>query len=140
MEVLRRELSSEVSFHDLHCVLDTWLRHECSHPSKALFAKNPDSYEDLVKAARKMAIRLSSKRERLLDLTLPIVSYFNGSRFNNGIKDCIGATTKINELILNFFCVSTDLCRSAQVIHTKGLCWKYLRASMSLHGYLVSNK
>lgn len=106
--------------------------------SKALFAKNPDSYEDLVEAARKMATKLSSKRERLFDLTLPIVSYFNGSRFNDGIKECIGATTKINELILNFFCVSTDLCRSAQVIHTKGLCWKYLRASMSLHGYLVS--
>jgi predicted acylesterase/phospholipase RssA len=30
--------------------------------------------------------------------------------------------------------------RTAQkVIHTKGLCWKYLRASMSLHGYLVSH-
>mmetsp|Transcript_17528 Transcript_17528/g.33230 ORF Transcript_17528/g.33230 Transcript_17528/m.33230 type:complete len:1041 (+) Transcript_17528:87-3209(+) len=104
----------------------------------ALYAKNPDSYEDLVKAARMMATKMSSKKERLLDLTLPIVSYFNGSRFNNCIKDCIGPTTKINELILNFFCVSTDLCRSAQVIHTKGLCWKYLRASMSLHGYLVS--
>lgn len=102
----------------------------------ALFAKNPDSFEDLTEAARKMAEKMSSKRERLLDLTLPIVSYFNGDRFNKCIIDCVGATTRINELILNFFCVSTDLCRSAQVIHTKGLCWKYLRASMSLHGYL----
>lgn len=107
--------------------------------SAALYAKNPDSYEELLQTSRKMADKMSNKREKLLDLTLPIVSYFNGDRFNKCIIDCIGANTKINELILNFFCTSTDLCRSAQVIHTKGLCWKYLRASMSLHGYLVSH-
>jgi len=81
---------------------------------------------------------MSNKRQKMLDLTLPIVSYFNGKGFNKVIIDCLGEQTKINELILNYFCISTDLCRSAQVIHTKGLCWKYVRASMSLHGYLVS--
>ncbi len=85
-----------------------------------------------------MALSMSSKKEKILDLTLPIVSYFSGSRFNRGIIDCIGKDTMINEMVLNFFCTSTDLNRSAQVVHTKGPCWKYVRASMSLHGYLVS--
>ena len=108
--------------------------------SVALYAKNPDSYTLLEKNCRKMALAMSGKKEKILDLTLPIVSYFNGKGFNKGIIDCIGKDTAINDLVLNFFCTSTDLCRSAQVIHTKGLCWKYVRASMSLHGYLVSWK
>lgn len=102
----------------------------------ALYAKNPDSYEELLQSSRKMADKMSNKREKLFDLTLPIVSYFNGDRFNKCIMDCVGANTNINALIINFFCVSTDLCTAQKVIHTKGLCWKYLRASMSLHGYL----
>ena len=104
----------------------------------ALFAKNPDSFSDLTESCKKMAAAMSDTKQKVFDLTLPIVSYFNGRGFNEGIIDCIGRDTMINELILNFFCTSTDLCRSAQVIHTKGLCWKYVRASMSLHGYLVS--
>ena len=104
----------------------------------ALYAKNPDSFSELMESSRIMSEALCSKSEKLRDLTLPIVSYFNGNRFNKGIIDCIGEKTKINELILNYFCTSTDLCRSGQVIHTKGACWKYVRASMSLHGYFVS--
>jgi lysophospholipid hydrolase len=102
----------------------------------ALYAKNPDSFNELMESTRVMASAMSNKRQKMLDLTLPIVSYFNGKGFNKVIIDCLGEQTKINELILNYFCISTDLCRSAQVIHTKGLCWKYVRASMSLHGYL----
>ncbi|GFH50912.1 patatin-domain-containing protein [Chaetoceros tenuissimus] len=102
----------------------------------ALFAKNPDSYEMVENSCRQMADMMASKKEKILDLTLPIVSYFNGSRFNQGIKDCIGENTNITDLVLNYFCVSTDLNHCARVIHTKGPCWKYVRASMSLHGYL----
>ncbi len=102
----------------------------------ALYAKSPDSYEDLVKNCRIMADNMASINKKLLDLTLPIVSYFNGVGFDNQIIQSIGKTTKFSDLILEFFCISTDLYRSSQVIHTKGLCWKYIRASMSLCGYL----
>ena len=38
--------------------------------------------------------------------------------------------------MLNFFCVSVDLQKQTTVVHTKGLLWKYVRASMTLAGYL----
>ena len=40
------------------------------------------------------------------------------------------------DLVLNFFCTSVDLQKQCLVVHTKGLLWKYVRASMSLTGYL----
>ena len=36
------------------------------------------------------------------------------------------------------FCVTTDLYTSSAVIHRNGAMWKYVRASMSLTGYLVA--
>jgi len=83
-----------------------------------------------------MAENMSSIGEKVFDLTLPLVSYFDGRRFNRGIIDRIGKRTKIEYLKLKFFCVSTDLCSYSQAVHLSGLCWKFVRASMSLHGYL----
>jgi len=102
----------------------------------ALYAKVPDRFEDLMHLSRKMANAAGNMREKLLDLTLPLISYFSGKRFNKGIIDCLGETTRLQDLTVNFFCVSTDLLKAVQVVHTKGTCWKYVRASMSLHGYL----
>lgn len=79
---------------------------------------------------------MSSMQDKFLDLTFPLVSYFDGRRFNSVIKECIGEETMIENLIMSFFCVSTNLCQYGQEVHTKGSCWKYVRASMSLHGYL----
>jgi lysophospholipid hydrolase len=83
-----------------------------------------------------MADGMASMSEKFFDLTFPLVSYFNGDRFNQSIMKIIGEKTRIQDLILSFFCVSTDLCHNGQAIHTKGSCWKYVRASMSLQGYL----
>ena len=52
----------------------------------ALLAKYPDDEDKLIEAARIMAQDMSSIKEKLLDLTLPITSYFSGCRFNLGIK------------------------------------------------------
>lgn len=52
----------------------------------ALLAKYPDDEDKLIEAARIMAQDMSSIKEKLLDLTLPITSYFSGYRFNLGIK------------------------------------------------------
>lgn len=101
----------------------------------ALYAKHPDDPEMLYKACRGMAETLGSKKEKLLDLTLPTTSIFAGRRFNHGIRKALG-TTRIQDLVLNFFCVSVDIQKQKQVVHTKGLLWKYVRASMSLTGYL----
>lgn len=79
---------------------------------------------------------MASMREKFFDLTLPLVSYFDGRRFNKTIEEIIGPKTKIEYLSMKFFATSTDLRTYSKAVHTKGLCWKYVRASMSLHGYL----
>ncbi len=104
--------------------------------SKALFAKTPDDFDLLIERARVMADKMSSMRDKVLDLTLPLVSYFDGRRFNQAIREILGRETRIEDLVLNYFCVSTDLRQYSQKVHKRGLCWKYVRASMSLHGYL----
>jgi lysophospholipid hydrolase len=74
-------------------------------------------------------------KEKLLDLTFPITSFFHGSRFNKGIHKFLG-DIRIQDLVLNFYCVSVDIRNSRQVVHRKGIAWKAVRASMSLAGYL----
>ena len=101
----------------------------------ALFAKTPDRYETLIEESREMAATLSSWKEKLLDLTLPITSLFSGRRFNLGIRKSLGKL-RIQDLVLNFFCVSTDLQSKRMMVHTTGLLWKYVRASMTLATYL----
>ena len=101
----------------------------------ALFARNPDEFSALVRAAKIMADSMSNTMEKLLDLTLPLVSFFSGYRFNKGIERSFGQR-RIQDLVCNFFCVSTDLRNNVQVVHTKGLCWRYVRASMTLQNYL----
>ena len=44
--------------------------------------------------------------------------------------------SRIEDFALNFFCISSDVANSEMVIHTTGTAWKYVRASMSLAGYL----
>lgn len=101
----------------------------------ALFAINPDDFEHLVKSAREMAASMSNNWEKLRDLTLPLVSFFSGYRFNRGIQRSLGLR-RIQDLVCNFFCVSVDLKNNVEVVHTKGVCWRYVRASMSLQSYL----
>jgi lysophospholipid hydrolase len=101
----------------------------------ALYAKDPDDFEKLEKTAREMADSMSSMKEKLLDLTFPVTSFFNGSRFNNGISKFLG-DIRIQDLVLNFYCVSVDIRNSQQMVHRKGVCWKAVRASMTLAGYL----
>jgi CRP-like cAMP-binding protein len=92
----------------------------------ALCAKYPDSFDKLISRVRMFAEKMSSVREKVLDLTIPLVSYFNGKRFNQSIIDAIGIHTQIQYLPLKFFCVSTDLCNYCQAVHTTGCCWKYV--------------
>jgi len=101
----------------------------------ALFARYPDDYDQVLSACKVMAMDASSMKEKLLDLTLPMASIFGGKRFNRGIKKLLGKL-RIQDLVLNFFCVSVDLQNQSTVVHTKGQLWKQVRCSMGLAGYL----
>ena len=43
---------------------------------------------------------------------------------------------KIEDLWLDYFCISTDLTDSCECVHRNGVLWRYVRASMSLGPFL----
>ncbi|TMW64222.1 hypothetical protein Poli38472_012844 [Pythium oligandrum] len=100
----------------------------------AAYALHPHHLNLVQAKIETLSISLSSVMEKLRDLTLPIASFFNGSRFNRGIYDLF-FDLSIEDLVLNYFCVSTDIAKSRMCVHHSGPVWKYVRASMSLQGY-----
>mmetsp|Transcript_7222 Transcript_7222/g.17945 ORF Transcript_7222/g.17945 Transcript_7222/m.17945 type:complete len:1179 (+) Transcript_7222:174-3710(+) len=73
------------------------------------------------------------------DLTLPILSIFSGKSFSATIRKCLG-TLDIRDTWINFFCISCSVSSPYQAgtirVHRKGQAWKYVRASMTVVGYL----
>ena len=94
-----------------------------------------DSYLSIIGRAHKYCNHMSSIWTYLLDVTLPVTSYFNGYGFCVGLKTAIG-DVKIEDLWLPFFCVTTDLSTSKEKHHFNDTLWRYVRASMSLAGFL----
>ncbi|XP_050544185.1 neuropathy target esterase sws-like isoform X2 [Daktulosphaira vitifoliae] len=72
---------------------------------------------------------------QILDLTYPVTSMFTGKDFNFTIFSTFG-DTQIEDLWLPYFTISTDISSSEMRIHTHGSLWRYVRASMSLSGYM----
>ncbi|MGH6636236.1 MAG: cyclic nucleotide-binding and patatin-like phospholipase domain-containing protein, partial [Gammaproteobacteria bacterium] len=66
-----------------------------------------------------------------MDYTYPAVALTAGNNITHGLKKGFG-DQKIEDLWINFFCVSTDLSTGRQWVHEQGLLWKYVRASMSI--------
>ncbi|KAF9762544.1 Lysophospholipase NTE1, partial [Nosema granulosis] len=71
----------------------------------------------------------------LLDLTYPICSIFTGRAINKSLKSIFGDSS-IQDLWIEYFCVSTNLFTYDEEVHRTGLLWQYVRASMGLCGYL----
>eukprot|EP00939_MAST-03C_sp_MAST-3C-sp1_P001356 g1356.t1 len=97
-----------------------------------------DSYFSLRRRAWIFSRKMSSPWSKLRDLTLPIVAYFTGEAFNDGIIDTF-RNAKIQDFWKSYYCVSTDISVTAgesERYHNQGTAWRYVRASMSLHGFL----
>lgn len=101
----------------------------------AVYALHPHDLSLVGQKIHTMSLALSSVMEKLRDLTLPISSFFNGSRFNRSIREHF-YDLAIEDLMLNYFCVSTDIAKSRMNVHHSGHVWKSVRASMTLQGYL----
>ena len=71
---------------------------------------------------------------RVRDATLPIVSLFNGRRGVQMVKMMFGET-RIEDLWLNYFCVSSNLTRASCEVHRTGVLHKWLRASAGIPGF-----
>lgn len=101
----------------------------------ALYALHPHKLDLVENKALKFSLGMSSILEKLKDLTLPIASFFNGDRFNRSLREFF-FDMSIEDMVLNYFCVTTDIAKSRMSVHRSGPAWKYVRASMSLQGYL----
>lgn len=70
------------------------------------------------------------------EYTLPIVSILRSKRLDHFLHEAFGEAN-IEDLWLNFFCVSTDLSTAEVWVHDKGSLWGAVRASMSVPGIAV---
>lgn len=85
--------------------------------------------------AREWSKKMTQWGKQLLDLTYPATSMFSGKQFNATIKATFGEV-HIEDLWLPYFTVTTDISSSCMRVHRHGSLWRYIRASMSLSGYM----
>ncbi|XP_062514958.1 patatin-like phospholipase domain-containing protein 6 isoform X2 [Corticium candelabrum] len=99
-----------------------------------LYGQNQDA-DKLRELIRPWSKRMAAKLDKLFDLTYPITAMFTGGALNKLIRDMFGEK-RIEDLWLPYFCMTTDLNTSKPRVHQLGTIWPYVRASMSLAGYM----
>ncbi|KAJ8413821.1 hypothetical protein AAFF_G00064190 [Aldrovandia affinis] len=100
----------------------------------ALYAEDRSCSRMRVRA-REWAMEMTSVYKNILDLTYPITSMFSGASFNSGIS-AVFKGKQIEDLWIPYFNITTDITASTMRAHTDGSLWRYVRASMSLSGYM----
>jgi NTE family protein len=71
----------------------------------------------------------------LNDYTLPVVALTRGRKVNRRLERFFG-DTQIENLVIPYFCMSSNLTCGCATVHRKGLLRKALRASIALPGVL----
>ncbi len=71
----------------------------------------------------------------LRDYTLPFVSLVSGRKVTRLLQRAFGEVT-IEDLPLDFFCVSSNLTTGHSEVHRRGELWRWLRASIAIPGVL----
>ncbi|XP_021366994.1 patatin-like phospholipase domain-containing protein 7 isoform X2 [Mizuhopecten yessoensis] len=84
---------------------------------------------------REWCKEMTSLWKKIVDLTYPIASMFSGRAFNRSIE-MVFTDRQVEDLWTPYFCISTDISTSKMKVHTTGSLWRYVRASMSLSGYM----
>ncbi|MGD0398660.1 MAG: cyclic nucleotide-binding domain-containing protein [Syntrophobacteraceae bacterium] len=87
------------------------------------------TWEEMVRLGRKMFI--DSKPFR--DFTIPYFSFIGSRKFDDTLKKLYGEKM-IEDLWVNYFCISTNLTTAKPVVHDHGPLRKAVRASTSLPG------
>ena len=90
----------------------------------------------LRRRARSFAKRMGNTLSLAFDLTYPVTAMLTGRAFNDNLRNVFGVDIMIEDLWIPYFCVSTDVTTHSKAVHRFGPLWKYVRASMSLSGYL----
>lgn len=76
--------------------------------------------------------KLAPEIEKVLDMTLPVMSLARGKRLYDLLVDAFGEEQRIEDLWIPSFCVSTNLTDYDAYVHDEGLTWLAIRASLSL--------
>ncbi|HUE75710.1 MAG TPA: patatin-like phospholipase family protein, partial [Chloroflexota bacterium] len=71
----------------------------------------------------------------LSDYTFPRLSLIAARRYVDALVNMFGET-RIEDLLIPFFCVSSNLTRAEVVIHRKGPLWRCVRASCAIPGVM----
>ncbi|XP_072227349.1 patatin-like phospholipase domain-containing protein 7 isoform X2 [Leuresthes tenuis] len=100
----------------------------------ALYAEDR-SHSRMRMRAKEWAMEMTSVFKKVLDLTYPVTSMFSGAAFNSSLTN-VFKSKQIEDLWISYFNITTDITASAMRVHTDGSLWRYVRASMSLSGYL----
>uniref|UniRef100_A0A8C5AQN2 Patatin like phospholipase domain containing 7 n=1 Tax=Gadus morhua TaxID=8049 RepID=A0A8C5AQN2_GADMO len=100
----------------------------------ALYAEEK-SCRRMCARAQEFAVDMTSIFKKVLDLTYPVTSMFSGASFNSSISSVFKGK-QIEDLWIPYFNITTDITASSMRVHTDGWLWRYVRASMSLSGYL----
>ncbi len=74
-----------------------------------------------------------SRPEKLLDYTLPFASLTASRKLTDLMRHIFGSA-QIEDLLMPFFCVSSNLTRAEPLIHRTGPLWESVRASLSIPG------
>ncbi|ARM34769.1 cyclic nucleotide-binding domain-containing protein [Legionella longbeachae] len=67
-----------------------------------------------------------------IDFTFPYIAIAAGKRAADNLRRLYGEKNQIEDLWLNYFCVSTDLISQNSYVHDRGLLWESIRSSISL--------
>lgn len=78
-------------------------------------------------------LEIAGNQLAISNLTLPVVSVFNGRRWNQALREIFG-NQLIEDFSIPFHCVSCNFKSESQAVHTTGPVWKWLRASGSIPG------
>jgi len=70
---------------------------------------------------------------RLLTPTLPLIALSSGRHLDRILAEHL-ISMPIEDLLLRFFCISSNLNRAGEVIHERGPLWPAVRASLALPG------
>jgi len=84
------------------------------------------SYEEVLELVQQY-----SSPSILMDYTLPTTSLIKTAKVTKILQDMYG-DLRIEDLMLPFFCMSTNLTRAKAVIHQRGLLWEAVRASVAI--------
>ncbi|EAZ80069.1 cyclic nucleotide-binding and patatin-like phospholipase domain-containing protein [Algoriphagus machipongonensis] len=89
---------------------------------------DPKEFHPIVKEA-------DDKFKKAKKLTVPLVSLFSGNNFTKAIKT-VSHGRNIEDLWIDFFCISLSLVNRKLVVHRTGPLWEAIRASTAVNGII----